>query len=273
MLFEAQTVCAPLFVRELDGQGGETVLEAPLVAALVSRGHAAAQGPAGKAAGLPAGGVLLGAGLLTVTPGSDCHLLCAGLTGPAAQAAAAGLAAHERLLAADGAVCPGAAEALAALQRAAEAGAPEALCRAACGVVCAVMHADEAPSRAALPQLVSEAVLAIRQNYAELYGAEELSRQLGVSKSHLVRVFSAAMGMGPGQYLTMVRLDAAKAMLAGRDWPLEVIAPLCGFSGANYFCKVFKKHTGLTPGAWRAQNAGTLQRADALEAREKAMYV
>ena len=101
---------------------------------------------------------------------------------------------------------------------------------------------------------------------------QELSAQLGVSKSHLVRVFSAEMGVGPGQYLTGVRLDAAKALLARRDYPLEVVATLCGFSGANYLCKVFKKHTGQTPAAFRAQNAGAA-RGGAVNELESALYI
>ena len=137
-------------------------------------------------------------------------------------------------------------------------------------ILCELAAADAAVPR--LSPLVADAVLAIRQNYAGLYGVEELSAQLGVSKSHLVRVFSAEMGVGPGQYLTGVRLDAAKALLARRDYPLEVVATLCGFSGANYLCKVFKKHTGQTPAAFRAQNAGAA-RGGAVNELESALYI
>ncbi|MEI3014326.1 MAG: AraC family transcriptional regulator [Ruthenibacterium lactatiformans] len=103
---------------------------------------------------------------------------------------------------------------------------------------------------------MAQAVLAMRSHYAELYGVEELSAQLGVSKSHLVRAFAAEMGMGPGHYLTQVRLQAAKLLLARRPYPLELVASLCGFSGANYFCRVFRRSTGLTPAAWRRANRG-----------------
>ena len=50
--------------------------------------------------------------------------------------------------------------------------------------------------------------------------------------------------------------------------PLELVASLCGFSGANYFCRVFRRSTGLTPAAWRKANrgaCGTPAEADALE--------
>ena len=99
---------------------------------------------------------------------------------------------------------------------------------------------------------MSRALAAVQQNYAGLYGVEELSAQLGVTKSHLIRVFRAAMGMPPGQYLTAVRIEAAKQLLAHREYPLEVVASLCGFSGANYLCRVFRKATGPPPpgGRW-----------------------
>ena len=45
------------------------------------------------------------------------------------------------------------------------------------------------------------------------------------------------------------------------------LIPQCGFSGANYLCRVFKKETGQTPAQWRAAAARTAM-AD-LTAEEK----
>lgn len=252
MLYDVGALCAPAFCRELDQTDGETLLPpADLGVVLVSSGRAGIEAPGAMVLG-PGSLVVYGGGL-TVTPATDCHLLCAGLCGQAATLAAAQLAAP---VVSDGQACPLAAQELAALAAAMQDGAPpEALAALGCRLLCAVARADEAAPET-LPALVAAAVLAIRQNYAGLYGVEELSQQLGVSKSHLVRVFSAAMGQAPGQYLTQVRLEAAQALLAARDYPLETVAVLCGFSGANYFCKVFKKNFGCTPAAWRQRNAG-----------------
>ena len=41
-------------------------------------------------------------------------------------------------------------------------------------------------------------------------------------------------------------------LLQHREYTLEVVASLCGFSGANYLCRVFKKETGQSPAQWRA---------------------
>ena len=93
----------------------------------------------------------------------------------------------------------------------------------------------------------------MQQNYAGLYGVEELSAQLGVSKSHLIRVFRAAMGMPPGQYLTAVRIEAAKQLLTHREVsaggggkPVRVFRRQLSVPG------VLRKATGMTPAAWRA---------------------
>ena len=235
MIFDESAVCTPVFCREVTGETPVLLPAAPFTVVLASSGRAAASADSEPVL-LAAGGLFLAGGAaVEVTPVTGCHVLAAGFSGTAAQAAAAGLPAP---LASDCSACPMAAQLLGELAAAMERGGAAGL----------------------------------RQNYAGLYGVEELSAQLGVSKSHLVRVFSAEMGVGPGQYLTGVRLDAAKALLARRDYPLEVVATLCGFSGANYLCKVFKKHTGQTPAAFRAQNAGAA-RGGAVNELESALYI
>ena len=250
MIFDESAVCTPVFCREVTGETPVLLPAAPFTVVLASSGRAAASADSEPVL-LVAGGLFLAGGVaVEVTPVTGCHVLAAGFSGTAAQAAAAGLPAPLA----------------AAMERGGAAGL-SALCY---HILCELAAADAAVPR--LSPLVADAVLAIRQNYAGLYGVEELSAQLGVSKSHLVRVFSAEMGVGPGQYLTGVRLDAAKALLARRDYPLEVVATLCGFSGANYLCKVFKKHTGQTPAAFRAQNAGAA-RGGAVNELESALYI
>ena len=119
------------------------------------------------------------------------------------------------------------------------------------------------------------AIADIRANYAGLYGVEELSERLGVSKSHLVRTFTAALGIPPGRYLTRVRVEAAQRLLLHREYTLDVVASLCGFSGANYLCRVFKKETGQSPAQWRTLAGHTAQAGLSPEEalREQELYI
>ncbi len=248
MLFDPSQWCCPdetldtLFSQPL-------TLDAPgLWAGVVVSGRCLLEDMGDASLTGQAGSILLGAGGFRLVPASPCRLQAVRLTGNAAEAFAQNL--NEPIFA-NAASCPSAAQLLAQLL-ALEPDAPEG-CRVGFDLLCALSRADAA--QADLPPLVAQAVVQIRENYAGLYGVEELSEALGVSKSHLVRSFSAAMGVPPGQYLTRVRVEAAKQLLVHREYPLEVVASLCGFSGANYLCRVFKKQTGQTPAEWRANNS------------------
>ena len=74
------------------------------------------------------------------------------------------------------------------------------------------------------------------------------------------------------RYLTSVRIEAAMRLLLHREYTLDVVASLCGFSGANYLCRVFKRETGLSPAAWRetAAHKAVVQK---LPARNNEIYV
>ena len=231
--------------------------------------------PAGSALLLPpqnaaAGHLVLSRGPLTLAPENECHLLCVQLTGQAASQFLAGL--HELPFLAKGGSCPAAAE---LMDRLAEEKAAHSRARSqlAYALLCELADADSAAS--ALPPLVQAAIEDIRANYAGLYGVEELSERLGVSKSHLVRTFTAAIGVPPGKYLTTVRVEAAQRLLLHREYTLDVVASLCGFSGANYLCRVFKKETGQSPAQWRAMAGHAAQSGLSPEEslREQELYI
>ena len=257
MIFDPEIYCGAVETQELDGTVPLTLQENGLWVGVLSRGVCQLEGfdRPGQS-----GDILLGSGPLVLTPCGDCHLLAVRLTGHCADAYLLQLGTARW---ADGAACPGAAELIAQLQ-----GAHTA--QLAYALLCAVSHADE--TARPLPPLVAAAVAAIRQNYMALYGVEELSEQLGVTKSHLVRVFRQEIGVPPGKYLTNVRIEAVKALLLSDEYNLEMIAGLTGFSGANYLCRVFKREVGLSPAAWRAA-AAPLPAVPKLPPRSQEMFV
>ena len=265
MIFDWTTTAALGSVRDLLLQEPLTLAGEGLWICLVSSGNCTASlpvsgpSPAGSALvlppqSIPAGRLILSRAPLALSPEGECHLLCLQLTGQAAELFLAGLTTLP--FAARGETCPAAAELMG--QLAAEAGSDDhsrVQSQLAFALLCELSGADRAAP--ALPPLVAEAIADIRENYAGLYGVEELSERLGVSKSHLVRTFTAAVGVPPGRYLTTVRIEAAMRLLLHREYTLDVIASLCGFSGANYLCRVFKKETGHSPAQWRVMAGHT----------------
>ena len=122
--------------------------------------------------------------------------------------------------------------------------------------------------------LVERAIALMEENFAHLYGVQELAQSLEVSKSHLIRVFSAEMGITPGQYLTQIRIERAKLFLQAGCYSLEMVAAMSGFSGANYFCKVFRKRTGLTPGQYiHLMGDKNPQQTEQMQQLERELYL
>lgn len=108
--------------------------------------------------------------------------------------------------------------------------------------------------------LVRDALRIMEEDYSLLGGVDELSERLGVTKHHLIRTFTAREGVSPGQYLRRIRLENAKLLLAYREYSVDAIAGMVGYSGGNYFCKVFRQAEGLSPGQFRERSR---PRADA----------
>ena len=271
MIFDWTSCCRACETRELQGEDPLRLDGAGLWTGVLSSGSCTLEGPAGAEVQGHSGDILLGFGDVTLRPISPCHLLCLRLDGLAVEEFLRGLGSSRFV---DSAACPTAAEQLARLCSAPppEPGAaPDpALGAAPYGLLCALAHADEPPRR--LSPLVAEAVESIRNNYMALYGVEDLAEALGVSKCHLVRVFSAEMGTSPGKFLTHTRIEAAKLLLMDREYNLEMIASLCGFSGANYLCRVFRREVGTSPAARRAA-AAPHAAAQRLPPRPNEIYV
>lgn len=99
----------------------------------------------------------------------------------------------------------------------------------------------------ALSELTQSAVGIIQEEFPYLEGLDELAGRLEVSKAHLIRTFTHDTGISPGKYITRVRIEYAKLLLRSGESSIAYAAEASGFSGANYFAKVFRRETGMSP--------------------------
>ena len=91
----------------------------------------------------------------------------------------------------------------------------------------------------------------IRQNACNQLTVEDVQRQVTLSRSLLNRRFKKHLGRTPKQEIQRVQMETAKRLLTDSHDALQSIAEQCGFNEAWYFISVFRKHTGMTPGAYR----------------------
>ena len=75
----------------------------------------------------------------------------------------------------------------------------------------------------------------------------ELARQCDLAESTLYLHVKELSGKTPNEYRLDVLMAEAVRLLASTDIPVQTIADRLGFSSANYFRLLLKKHTNLTP--------------------------
>ena len=83
-----------------------------------------------------------------------------------------------------------------------------------------------------------------------------LARNLGVSYTWFRRAFAHHTGLSPHQYQLQLRLGRARTLLSETTLAVKEIAFRSGFESEQYFCRLFKSKTGVSPGAWRRQFGG-----------------
>ncbi|MCW8133348.1 MAG: AraC family transcriptional regulator [Planctomycetota bacterium] len=109
-------------------------------------------------------------------------------------------------------------------------------------------------SRAATSPLVAQALACIERRARDAaFNVAELARELGCSREHLARSFQAGLRVTPLAYLTEHRLRLVMRELRDGHEKLGRVAERCGFSGANYLCRVFRGRHGISPARARAR--------------------
>ena len=86
-------------------------------------------------------------------------------------------------------------------------------------------------------------------------GVARLAQRLGVSDRHLRRIFEAALGVSPLQYLQTRRLLLAKQLLTDTQLPVTQVALSSGFGSVRRFNAAFAAHCGLNPSQLRRAGA------------------
>lgn len=80
----------------------------------------------------------------------------------------------------------------------------------------------------------------------------EVASAVGVSTSHLRRLFHEVLQTSPNQVLDQLRFQRALQLMSDPAMKLETVAYLCGFGGVSIFSRAFKSKFGSSPQTWRS---------------------
>jgi transcriptional regulator GlxA family with amidase domain len=111
----------------------------------------------------------------------------------------------------------------------------------------------------------------VQQNFHRDLCIEELARRAGMGQRNFIRRFKAATGEVPGAYIQALRVAAAKELLERGATSIQAVCTKIGYGDLAFFRRLFKRHTGMTPGEYRTRFAKTsLARDEVAGEREAA---
>ncbi|MDE6454368.1 MAG: PocR ligand-binding domain-containing protein [Dysosmobacter sp.] len=94
--------------------------------------------------------------------------------------------------------------------------------------------------------------LYLEQHYMEKLSLESISQQLHIGRTKLCSLAKELSGGRTLSYLiARRRIEAAKRLLLQSSMPISAVGEQVGISDYNYFSKVFRSATGMTPSAFR----------------------
>lgn len=84
----------------------------------------------------------------------------------------------------------------------------------------------------------------------------QIAEHVGLSVTHLTRMFRAEIGLSPMRAMARERMANAVRLLLSPDFRIGEIAAESGFASHQYFCRVFKAEHGMSPQEYRRQHLG-----------------
>ncbi len=102
---------------------------------------------------------------------------------------------------------------------------------------------------------VFAAINYLGDHYADA-SLRRLGRAVGAAPYYLSTLFRAETGMSLRSYINQLHIEAAKWLLLETGEKIETVAARIGLHDASHLSRLFLKHTGNRPGAYRRQQAG-----------------
>jgi two-component system response regulator YesN len=99
-----------------------------------------------------------------------------------------------------------------------------------------------------LSRNVRKAVAYIMENYQDAITLEDVAEEIGVSAMYAGQLFKKEMGVSFKRYLSEARVEKAKELLRSGNYRIYEVSRMTGYQTTQYFCNVFKKVTGISPG-------------------------
>ncbi|MBP3308565.1 MAG: helix-turn-helix domain-containing protein [Clostridia bacterium] len=103
--------------------------------------------------------------------------------------------------------------------------------------------------------VVRRVILAVESDLSRELSTATLSDSQGISAGYLSAVFKRETGVTLTEFIRMRRMEYAQYLLDSTSLQIQTVALHCGILDLQYFSKLFKRHTGMTPSEYRQRGA------------------
>jgi AraC-type DNA-binding domain-containing proteins len=116
------------------------------------------------------------------------------------------------------------------------------------------LYHDNSVSTSRSTRMINDLLSFFESNYSSEINGKSIEEKFNCSFDYINRIFKKTTGMTIFVYLNKLRIFKAKQLLSDGTGKISEIAEKSGFRDVYYFSKVFKKYTGITPGAYSKRN-------------------
>lgn len=100
-------------------------------------------------------------------------------------------------------------------------------------------------------KLIGKVTKYVLENYAKDITLDDAAKEINMSYHYFSKFFKEETGQNFSDYLINIRIAKAKELLKDDSYSIKEICCLVGYKDPNYFSKIFKKCTGVTPTEFR----------------------
>ena len=116
------------------------------------------------------------------------------------------------------------------------------------------IHTDARRSSSYQKEIIDQAIAYLKTNYSRPLNLDEIAKNVLLSPSYFSTIFKSYTGTSITDFVQRLRISKACYLLTTTNCTVDEVMGEVGYSDSKFFYRVFKRHTGVTPGAYKKQH-------------------